>query len=146
MPRVDMTSKSERDERNRKTIEQFRNNRGLVQGSSTSAPILLLTTIGARSGQRRINPLMYLPDGDRWVVFASKAGAPSHPDWYHNLVANPTVVVEVGAATLEATASVLPEGERDRLYARQAELYPVFAEHQQKTTRRIPAVALTRNA
>lgn len=106
--------------------------------------MLLLSTKGAKTGQHRTNPLMYLPDGDRWVVFASRGGAPTSPDWYHNLVANPDVTVEVGTETLKADAEVVGGHERDRLYARQAELYPQFGEYERRTTRKIPVVALTR--
>ncbi|HEX6776689.1 MAG TPA: nitroreductase family deazaflavin-dependent oxidoreductase, partial [Ktedonobacterales bacterium] len=109
-------------------------------------PLLLLTTTGAKSGQRYTNPTMYLADGNRLLVFASKGGAPTHPDWYHNLVANPDVTVEVGPETYEATAAVLTGEERDRWYAKQSELYPQFGEYQKKTPRTIPVIALTRKA
>ena len=132
------------NDRNRLIIEEFRSNQGKVGGRFAGAPLLLLTTSGAKTGQLRINPLMYLPDGDRWIVFATKGGAPSSPDWFHNLVANPDVKVEVGTEIFEAIATVPTGGERDRLYARQAELYPLFAEYEQRTTRKIPVVALTR--
>jgi deazaflavin-dependent oxidoreductase (nitroreductase family) len=105
---------------------------------------LLLTTTGAKSGRPYTTPVMYLPDGDRVVVFASKGGAPTNPDWYHNLLANPHVTVEVGTDSYEADAKVLTGEERDRLYARQAEAYPGFAEYQEKTQRVIPVVALHR--
>jgi deazaflavin-dependent oxidoreductase (nitroreductase family) len=129
---------------NRAIIEEFRGNGGKVGGQFAGAPLLLLTTTGARTGQRRTNPMMYLADGDRLLVFASKMGAPTNPDWYHNLVANPTVTVEVGDETFDARATALSGEERDRLYARQAALYPGFAEYQQKTSRVIPVVALER--
>ena len=108
------------------------------------APLLLLHTVGAKSGKPRTNPLMYLPDGDRWVVFASKGGAPTSPDWYHNLVANPRTSVEVGTDTFKVTATVAQGEERDTLYSRQADLYPQFAEYERRTTRKIPVVVLTR--
>ena len=129
---------------NRGVIEEFRNNGGKVGGGFEGAPLLLLHTVGAKSGQPRVNPLMYLPDGDRWVVFASKAGAPTSPDWYHNLVANPEVSIEVGTDTIPVTATFAQGGERDQLYSRQAALYPQFAEYERSTTRRIPVVTLTR--
>lgn len=129
---------------NRANIEEFRANGGKVGGQFAGAPLLLLTTTGARTGQRRTSPVMYLQDGERLLVFASKAGAPTNPDWYHNLRANPTVTVEVGTETFEARATVLSGEERDRFYARQATLYPGFAEYQQKTSRVIPVVALER--
>jgi deazaflavin-dependent oxidoreductase (nitroreductase family) len=127
---------------NRRTIEEFRANKGRVGGFWEGKPLLLPTTTGARSGQRRTTPMMYLRDGDRLLVFASKNGAPTHPAWYHNLVAHPQVTIEVGSESYEATATVLKGEERDRLYARQAELYPQFGEYQQRTTRKIPVIAL----
>ena len=133
---------ADRQDWNRQTIEAFRSNGGKVGGMWEGRPLLLLTTTGARSGQRRTNPVMYLADGDRLLIFASKGGAPGNPDWYYNLLAHPQVTVEVGTETYEATASVLSGEERDRLYARQAELYPQFADYQARTTRKIPVIAL----
>ena len=127
---------------NRQTIEAFRANGGKVGGMWEGRPLLLLTTTGAKSGQRRTNPMMYLRDGDRLLVFASKGGAPTSPDWYHNLVAHPEVTVEVGTETYAAMATVLTGEERDLLYAKQGKLYPQFAEYQKKTSRKIPVVAL----
>lgn len=127
---------------NQRIIAEFHANGGTVGGPFAGAPMLLLTTTGARSGEQRTTPLVYLPDGDRLVVIASKGGAPTHPAWYHNLVAHPDVTVEVGSETLPVRAAVLSGEERDRLYARQAALRPAFAEYQAKTTRRIPVVAL----
>ncbi|MGZ3611525.1 MAG: nitroreductase family deazaflavin-dependent oxidoreductase [Ktedonobacteraceae bacterium] len=129
---------------NRQTIDEFRENGGKVGGFWEGKPLLLLTTTGAKSGQRHTNPMMYLADGNRLLVFASKRGAPTNPDWYHNLVAHPEATVEVGTETYEATATVLNGEERDRLYARQAELYPQFGEYQANTTRKIPVIALER--
>ena len=129
---------------NRGVIEEFRNNGGKVGGGFEGAPLLLLHTVGAKSGQPRVNPVMYLPDGDRWIVFASKAGAPTSPDWYHNLVANPEVSIEVGTDTIPVTATFAQGDERGQLYSRQAALYPQFAEYERSTTRRIPVVTLTR--
>jgi deazaflavin-dependent oxidoreductase (nitroreductase family) len=138
----------DRNEWNRQIIEEFHANGGKVGGPFEGAPLLLLTTTGARSGQRRTAPLMYLPDGDRLLIFASKAGAPTHPDWYYNLLAHPQATVEVGNGsvieTFEVTATLVTGEERDRLYAKQARLYPGFAEYQAKTTRLIPVVALER--
>lgn len=128
---------------NARIIEEFRSNGGRVGGQFEGAPILLLHTRGRRSGAERVNPMMYLDlDGHRYV-FASKAGAPTDPDWYHNLVATPKVTVEVGESTYEATARVLDQEERDRIYAEQARRYPGFAEYAAKTTRVIPVVELT---
>ncbi len=129
---------------NRQTIEAFRANGGKVGGMWEGRPLLLLTTTGAKSGQRRTTPVMYLHDGDRLLVFASKGGAPANPAWYHNLLAHPEVTVEVGTETFEATATPLTGEERDRLYARQAELYPQFGQYQSRATRKIPVIALER--
>ena len=129
---------------NRAIIDEFRANGGKVGGNFAGAPLLLLNSIGAKSGKERTNPIMYLPDGDRLIVFASKAGAPTNPDWYHNLVANPTASVEVGGDRFAVKATVLTGAERDRLYAKQAELYPGFAEYEAKANRTIPVVALER--
>lgn len=129
---------------NRKIIEEFRANKGKVGGPFEGATLLLLTTTGAKSGQQRTTPLVYMPDGDRMIIFASKAGAPTNPDWYHNLVAHPQVTVEVGTETLNVTAVVITGEERDRLYAKQAARNPGFAEYETKTTRKIPVIALKR--
>lgn len=131
-------------ERNARVIEEFRANAGRVGGVFEGAPMVLLTTIGAKTGQRRTTPLMCLPEGDRLYVFASRGGAPNNPGWYHNLVKNPAVTVEFGTETFEAEAQVLTGAERDGVYARQSELYPQFAEYQRRTTRKIPVVALVR--
>src|SRR6266571_5287547 len=124
---------SDRNDWNRQTIEAFRANGGKVGGMWEGRPLLLLTTTGAKSGQHHTTPTMYLRDGDRLLIFATKSGAPSHPDWYHNLVAHPEVTIEVGSETYEATATVLTGEERDRLYAKQAGLYPQFGEYQAMT-------------
>jgi deazaflavin-dependent oxidoreductase (nitroreductase family) len=129
---------------NASLIEEFRANGGKVGGRFAGRPVLLLTTTGARSGRRITTPLVYLPDGDRIVIFASKAGSPKHPDWYHNLVANPKVAVEVGTEAYEANAVVITGEERDRLFAKQVEAAPAFGEYQEKTTRIIPVVELER--
>lgn len=127
---------------NAKIIDEFRSHEGRVGGPFEGAPVLLLHTTGVKTGQTRVNPMMYLLEGDTPHVFASKAGQPTNPDWYHNLVSNPRVTVELGTETFDATARVITGEERDRIYARQAELYPGFAEYQEKTTRVIPVVAL----
>jgi deazaflavin-dependent oxidoreductase (nitroreductase family) len=127
---------------NRQIIEEFRANEGKVGGPFAGGTLLLLTTTGAKSGKQRTNPLAYLPDGERLVIIASKAGAPTHPDWYHNLIAHPEVTVEVGTETFKATATVVVGEERDELYAKQVERMPGFAEYEAKTTRRIPVIAL----
>ena len=128
----------------RQVIENFRANGGKVRGRGEGRPVLLLTTTGAKSGQRRTHPMMYLHDGDRLLVFAAKGGAPTNPDWYHNLLAHPEVTLEVGDETYDAIATPLTGEERDQLYAQWAELYPQFGEYQKKTTRKIPVVALER--
>jgi deazaflavin-dependent oxidoreductase (nitroreductase family) len=131
---------------NAKVIHEFRANDGRVGGQFEGAPVLLLTTTGAKSGHQRVHPLMYLLDDGTVYVFASKGGHPSNPDWYHNLVANPAVSVELGSETFPATARVIAGPDRDRIFARQAELYPGFAGYQEKTSRVIPVVALDRAA
>ena len=133
-----------RNDRNRTIIEEFRSNGGRVGGNFEGRPVLLLSTTGAKTGLRRVNPLMYLADGERWLVFATKGGNPKNPDWYHNLVANPAVTVEVGTETVEGRAEVIAGDERDRLYAKQAEAYPQFAEYERRTSRIIPVIALSR--
>jgi len=134
---------------NRRVMEEFHANAGKVGGPFEGKPMLLLTTTGAKSGQRRTTPLVYLPDGDRLIIFASKGGAPTHPDWYHNLVAHPQVTVEIGKGsgteTFEASATVLTGEERDRMYAKQAQVMPQFGEYQAKTSRQIPVIALERS-
>jgi len=135
---------ADRQNWNRSIIEEFRANGGKVGGMWEGRPLLLLTTTGAKSGQRRTNPTMYLREGDRLLIFASRGGAPTNPDWYHNLLAHPHVTVEVGSETYDAVATVLSGEERDRLYARQAQLFPQFADYQTRTTRKIPVIALVR--
>ncbi|MGC9963434.1 MAG: nitroreductase family deazaflavin-dependent oxidoreductase [Acidimicrobiales bacterium] len=135
---------SEINDWNSKVIAEFRANDGKVGGQFEGAPVLLLTTTGAKSGNRHTTPMMYLPGDGKVFVFASKAGAPTNPDWYHNLVANPTVTVELGSEHYEATAAPLDGDERSRIYAEQAKAYPGFAEYQEKTSRMIPVVELVR--
>jgi deazaflavin-dependent oxidoreductase (nitroreductase family) len=129
---------------NESVIDEFRANRGKVGGAMAGVPLLLLTTVGAKSGKRRVNPLAYLTDGDRYVIIASFAGSPTNPPWYHNLLANPTVTVEVGAERFDAKARVLDEPDRTRLYREMAARLPTFDEYERKTTRRIPVIALQR--
>jgi deazaflavin-dependent oxidoreductase (nitroreductase family) len=128
---------------NEKIIAEFRANAGRVGGPFDGAPLLLLHTTGAKSGNDRVNPMMYLPDDGRALVFASAAGADQHPAWYFNLLANPQVVVEIGTETYHAIAEPVPDPERGELYAEQARRYPGFADYQRKTSRVIPVVALT---
>ena len=133
---------SERDEWNRKIIEEFRTNAGKVGGPFEGVPILLLHHRGAKSGTERISPLAYRRDGDNLVVFASKGGAPTNPDWYHNLRANPDVDIEVGTDELKARARVADGDERERLWAAQKQDVPAFAGYEEKTERQIPVVVL----
>ena len=128
---------------NNQLIEEFRANRSKFAGPG-SRPLLLLTTTGAKSGKRRTTPMMYIPDGDRLLVIASNIGAPNHTDWYYNIVAHPEVTVEVGTETYEATAIVTQGTERQQLWTWIIEQYPFFADHQTKTTRQIPVIALSR--
>jgi deazaflavin-dependent oxidoreductase (nitroreductase family) len=125
-------------------IAEFRANEGRVGGNFAGAPLLLLTSTGAKSGGRHTTPVMYQQDGERWLVFASFAGAPTNPAWYHNLLAHPDAVIEVGAGSVEVTAVVTEGAERDRLFAEQVQRYPGFGEYQDKTSRVIPVVALER--
>ena len=128
---------------NRKVIDEFRANEGKVGGPFEGAPVLLLTSTGAKSGEQRTTPVVSQPDGERMVIFASKAGAPENPAWFHNLRANPTATVEVGADTVEVDALITDGDERERLFSKQKQLMPQFADYEQKTTREIPVVALT---
>ncbi len=129
---------------NKQIIEEFRANQGKVGGRFADMTLLLLHTTGARSGEPRLNPVAYTRDGERYVIIASKGGAPENPDWYYNLVANPRVKVEVGTETFEAVAEVAPEPERTRLFEQMAARHPGFAEYQERTERVIPVVILTR--
>jgi deazaflavin-dependent oxidoreductase (nitroreductase family) len=136
---------SDMNDFNKGVIEEFRANHGKVGGGFTGAPMVLLTTTGAKSGEKRVNPLVALVDGDHLYVIASKAGAPTSPDWYHNLVANPEVGVEFGDEQFTANAVPITSGpERDRLYAAQVAVQPGFADYEKSTTRVIPVVELRR--
>jgi deazaflavin-dependent oxidoreductase (nitroreductase family) len=132
------------DDWNTQIINEFRANRGKVGGNFEGAPLLLLTSIGAKTDLPRTSPMMYLPDGGRMIVFASKAGADTNPDWYHNLIAHPKATVEVGDDSFAVEAEEIKGEERDALYAKQAALYPGFKEYEEKTTRVIPVIALSR--
>jgi deazaflavin-dependent oxidoreductase (nitroreductase family) len=127
---------------NSKIIEEFRANGGRVGGPFEGGTLLLLHTTGARTGQERVNPVAYQKVDQGYAVFASKAGAPTHPDWYHNLVAHPDVEAEIGDQTVRLTARVAQGQERDSIWARQKQTNPGFAEYEQKTTRQIPVVIL----
>jgi deazaflavin-dependent oxidoreductase (nitroreductase family) len=131
---------------NDRIIEEFRANDGRVGGPFEGAPILLLHHTGARTGAARVNPLAYQADGDRFVVFGSKGGAPTNPDWYHNLRANPQASIEVGTETIPVRAKVAEGNERERIWNRQKELMPGFAAYEQRTRRQIPVIILERSA
>ena len=134
------------DDFNRKIIDEFRANEGKVGGPFLGAPVLLLTHVGAKSGQKRTNPLVYLADGDRFLIFASKGGFPTNPDWYHNLKANPDATIEAGTDKFEVRATELHGEERDRFWAENVRQRPVFGEYEERTTRKIPVIALERKA
>lgn len=127
---------------NQAVIETFRANGGKTNGPNQ---LLLLTTTGAKSGQQRTTPIAYSTDGDHLVILASKAGLPTNPDWYHNLLANPVVTVELGTEQFQARATVVADDqEYERLYTQHATLMPGFADYRQKTTRKIPVILLDR--
>jgi len=129
---------------NARLIEEYRETKGNVTGIFAGRPLLLLTTTGKRSGQPRTSPLVYTTDGDDIVIIASKGGAPTNPDWYYNVLANPVVTIELGDEQFQAQARVTEGDERRRLYDAQAALMPTFAEYEQKTDREIPVVVLSR--
>jgi deazaflavin-dependent oxidoreductase (nitroreductase family) len=129
---------------NSKIIEEFRGNGGKVGGPFEGAPLLLLHTTGAKSGQERVNPMMYQRIGDGFAVFASKGGAPTHPDWYHNLLANPRVSAEVGTETIDLTARVADDETRGPIWEAWKQANPGFADYEKKTARQIPVVLLQR--
>jgi len=133
----------EAQERNRRIIDEFRENDGKIGGRFEGKSLLLLHTRGAKSGQERINPLAYVRDGDRYVIIASKGGAPTNPSWYYNILASPLVTVEAGNETFQARAAVAEEPERTRLYNKMVEMMPGFDDYRRKTTRNIPVIVLT---
>jgi deazaflavin-dependent oxidoreductase (nitroreductase family) len=139
-----MTTQNAWQERNDPIIKSFRANNGRLAGQGRGSSLLLLTTTGARSGQPRVAPLAFTRSGEHYVVIASKGGSPSHPDWYHNLVRQPTVTVEVGGETFRARARVAEGDEHNTLFEAQARQMPNFAEYQQKTSRKIPVIVLER--
>ena len=134
---------SEVNDRNMKIIDEFRNNQGKVGGRFEGKTLLLLHTRGARSNQERINPVAYVKDDGRFVVIASKGGAPTNPDWYYNIVKNPLVTIEVGTEKLPARARVVDEPERTRLYDKMVDMLPGFDDYRRRTTRQIPVIAIT---
>lgn len=126
---------------NRQVIEEFRANGGEVQGW---APLILLTTRGAKSGEARVYPLMAVPDGKNYIAVASKGGAPRNPQWYHNLLAYPDVTVEAGKETFQASARLLTGEEREEAFAKAVAVFPPYGEYQKKTAREIPVFLLER--
>ena len=130
---------------NQQVIEEFRTNSGAVGGHFEGQTVLLLHTLGAKSGLQRLNPVVTFRDEDRWVIIASKGGAESHPDWYHNLVANPDVTVEVGTDKFTTRAVITAEPERSELYSKMEAIFPAFTEYKEKTQgiRVIPVITLS---
>jgi deazaflavin-dependent oxidoreductase (nitroreductase family) len=139
-----MTDGIDLDEMNRQVIGEFRETGGKAGGMFEGKALVLVHHAGAKSGVQRIAPLVAYVDGSRIFIFASKGGADTNPDWYHNLVANPDTVVEYGAETFPVTVRVLTGDERDEVYAKQSEVEPQFAEYQRNTTRLIPVIELQR--
>jgi deazaflavin-dependent oxidoreductase (nitroreductase family) len=129
---------------NAAVVDEFRKNGGEVTGMFAGAPLVLITTTGAKSGKRRTTPVVHTNDGDNVVIIASKGGSPTSPDWFHNLVAHPAVTVELPNETFEARARVAEGDERERLWRAQADAMPNFDEYQKATSRRIPVVVLER--
>ena len=130
------------NEFNHKVIDEFRSNDGKVGGPFEGRPMILVTHRGAKSGTEYTTPLVYTRDGDDYVIIASKGGSPEHPQWYHNLVANPAAVVEVGHDKLDVRARVTAGDERARLWRAQADLMPNFDEYAKATDREIPVIVL----
>jgi deazaflavin-dependent oxidoreductase (nitroreductase family) len=131
------------DDFNTKVIREFRENGGKVGGPFEGAPVLLLHHTGAKSGTERVNPLMYQQVGDTIAIFASKGGAPSNPDWYYNLAANPDTTIELGAGTVKVSAREATPDERGPIWEKQKETYPQFAEYETTSAgRQIPVVLL----
>jgi deazaflavin-dependent oxidoreductase (nitroreductase family) len=143
--RLDIGMADEINEFNQQIIEEFRANDGEVGGPFEGSQLLLLHTTGAKSGKARIAPLAYREEGDALAVFGSKAGADDNPDWYHNVIANPLVSVEVGADRFDAVARVADGAERDRIWEQQKTDVPNFAEYEKQTDRIIPVVVLERS-
>ena len=134
---------SELNERNQKIIDEFRANHGNVGGRFEGRTLLLLHTLGAKSEKERINPVAYVRDDDRFVVIASRGGAPTNPDWYYNIIQNPQVTIEVESEKHQAQAVVAEEPERTRLYNKMVEVMPGFDDYRRRTTRVIPVILLT---
>ena len=137
---------TDRDAWNKSIIEEFRANEGRVGGRFEGRLLLLLHHTGAKTGLPRLNPLAYMMDGERYVLIASKGGAPTHPDWYYNLLAHPNVTVEMGTETFAAVAKLASDPERTRLFDEMAARNPVFTTYKSKTTRTFPVFTLTRKS
>jgi deazaflavin-dependent oxidoreductase (nitroreductase family) len=131
---------------NQKIIEEFRSNAGKVGGTFEGAGMVLIHHIGARTGTERVNPVVYLPDGDDMIIAATKGGSPTNPDWYHNLKSHPDITVEVGTETFPVQAREVTGAERDELWRRLVEMRPGFAEYETKTSRLFPMFRLTRRS
>jgi deazaflavin-dependent oxidoreductase (nitroreductase family) len=129
---------------NQQIMDEFRANAGKVGGPFEGKTLLLLHTTGAKTRQERVNPVACVTDGDNLVIIASKGGAPANPDWYNNILAHPLVTVEVGTDKYQANAEITSEPERTRLFNKMVDVMPGFADYQQKTTRVIPVIKLTR--
>ncbi|NKB39424.1 MAG: nitroreductase family deazaflavin-dependent oxidoreductase [Gammaproteobacteria bacterium] len=140
-----MFERDELREFNKSIIEEFRSNEGVVGGMFEGEPLLLLTSTGAKSGLLRTNPVTYLADGDRYIIFASYEGQPTNPPWYYNLKSNPDVSIEVGSDKFNVKAIEVEDPERSELFAKVAERMPDFKEYEKRTTRVIPVIALTRS-
>ena len=141
-PNTAATDPAAQQRYNESLIEQFRANAGTLTGQFAALPVLLLNTIGAKTGAARTTPLVYLADDDRHIIVASKAGAPVNPAWYHNLVATPTASVELAGESFDVFARVAEGDEYDRLFQKVVEQFPIYRDYQQKTARRIPVVVL----
>jgi deazaflavin-dependent oxidoreductase (nitroreductase family) len=128
---------------NSQVIDEFRANGGKAGGMFEGMPLVLVHNVGAKSGKEYVTPLVYLADGDDIVIFASKAGAPENPGWYHNLKAEPNVSIEVGDQKLDVLATEATGDERDRLYSAQEVAQPQFSGYAEKTDRKIPAIVLS---
>jgi deazaflavin-dependent oxidoreductase (nitroreductase family) len=129
---------------NKKIVQEFRENAGVVGGHFTGHPLLLLHSTGAKSGKERVNPVAAFEDGETLFIIASKSGAPTNPAWYHNLVTNPVVEVEYGTESFQAKAAVAPEPERSKLYDKAVSEFPTFGDYEEKCDRVIPVITLTR--
>lgn len=138
-----MSDTNKLNERNQRIIDEFRTNGGVVGGRFEGRALLLLHTMGAKSGKERVNPVAYTRDGENYVVIASKGGAPTNPDWYYNILAHPRLTVEVGTETFQVDAKVAEEPERTNLYDKMVETYSGFDEYRRKAERVIPVIVLT---